>query len=55
MVEETKEDEDGLPPKVGKKFIQMLCEGKEVKKERAQDNSLFRCIGDWKEGPTKQT
>lgn len=47
--------EEGLPPKVGKKFIEMLCEGKELKKERAQDNSIFRVIGDWKEGPTKQT
>ena len=33
----------------------MLCEGKEVKKERAQDNSVFRVIGNWQEGPTNQT
>jgi len=33
----------------------MLCEGKEIKNERAQDNSVFRVIGSWKEGPTKQT
>jgi len=29
---------------------------KDVKKDaRAQDNSLFRVLGSWKEGPTKQT
>jgi len=56
LLEETKEEDDEeLPPKVGKKFIMSLCEGLEVKKERFQDNSVFRHIGDWKEGPTKQT
>ncbi len=33
----------------------MLCEGKEFKKERAQDNSVFRVLGSWQEGPTNQT
>jgi len=57
LLEESKEeaDDDQLPPKVGKKFIASLCEGVPVKKERFQDNSVFRLIGDWKEGPTKQT
>ena len=56
-VEEVKEEPetDELPPKIGKRFIQSLADGKPILKERAQDNSHLRLVNDWKEGPTRQT
>lgn len=33
----------------------IIGENVPIKKERFQDNSLIRKLGDWKEGPTFQT
>jgi len=52
--EETKEELEN-PLFVGKKFIKELFAGQEIKKDRFQDNSSMRLIGNWAEGPTKQT